>query len=104
MNSALTNASANKIILEDNSQYLYSTAPFELTNVLGNVVAVLQEYNCTKYEDNSSSFSCKLYRTKEGNWYEISEPASSAEYNILRSLKTAIDQLEMAYNKFTLFK
>ena len=100
--STLTNISSNKIVLEDNSQYFYSIEPFELTNVLGNVVAVLQEYNFIKYADNNSQFSCKLYKTREGNWYEISEPASPAEYNILRSLKTAIDREQQGIDKFTL--
>jgi hypothetical protein len=99
--STLTNTTTNKIVLEDNSQYIYSVEPFELNNVLGNVVAVLQEYTFVKYEDNNSTFSCKLYKTKEGNWYEIREPDSSAEYNILRSLKTAIDIQENGLNKFT---
>jgi hypothetical protein len=104
MSSTLTNVATNKIVLEDKSQYFYSIEPFELNNVLGNVVAVLQEYNFTKYDDNSSSFSCKLYKTKEGNWYEISEVGSSAEYNILRSLKTAIDIQEEGLNKLSFLK
>ena len=99
--STLTNITIHKIVLEDNSQYYYSTEPFELTNVLGNVVAVLQEYHFTKCGDNDNQFSCKLYKTREGNWYEISEPASHAEYNILRSLKTSIDREEYGFNKFT---
>jgi hypothetical protein len=99
--STLTNITIHQIVLEDSSQYFYSTEPFELTNVLGNVVAVLQEYNFTKCGDNNNQFSCKLYKTREGNWYEISEPASPAEYNILRSLKMAVDREEYRFNKFT---
>ncbi|MEP6949589.1 MAG: hypothetical protein ABI863_09965 [Ginsengibacter sp.] len=99
--STLTNVAIHKIVLEDNSQYFYSTEPYELTNVLGNVVAVLQAYHFTKHEDNNSGYSCKLYKTREGNWYEINEPASSADYNILWSLKTAIERQENGFSKFT---
>jgi hypothetical protein len=104
MNSTLTTASTSKIVLEDNSQYSYSIEPFELTNVLGYVVAVLQEYKFTKYGDSGDQLSFNLYRTKEGNWYEISEVHSSEECNILRSLKRAIDREENGPVKFTLFK
>jgi hypothetical protein len=102
--STLTNIAIRKIVLEDNSQYFYSIEPYELTNVLGNVVAVLQEYHFTKSVDNNNQFSCKLYKTREGNWYEISEPTSSAEYNIFRSLKIAIERQENSSNKFTIPK
>jgi hypothetical protein len=96
MSGTLTNLAINKVVLEDNSQYTYFIEPFQLTNALGTAVAVLQEYTFAKYEDNNNTFSCKLYKTKEGNWYEINEAHSSVEYNILRSLKTAIDRQEMA--------
>jgi hypothetical protein len=94
MRDALKNLFNNQIILEDNSQFYYTITPYELTNALGNIIAVLQEYNFTKKDDNNGKFSCKLYRTKEGNWYDIEEAKILTEKGILRMLKSAIDAKE----------
>ena len=76
---------------EDNSQFYYTIKPYELTNALDNVIAVLQEYAFTKEGDDNGQFSCKLYKTKEGNWYDKEEEKPAANNNILRALKLAID-------------
>ena len=94
MRDALKNLFSNQIILEDNSQFYYTITPYELTNALGNIIAVLQEYNFTKKVDNGGQFSCKLYKTKEGNWYDIEEAKMLAEKAVLRMLKSAIDAKE----------
>ena len=94
MRDALKNLFSNQIILEDNSQFYYTISPYELTNALGSIVAILQEYNFTKRGDNGGQFSCKLYRTKEGNWYDIEEAKIVSEKSILRMLKSAIDAKE----------
>ena len=94
MRDTLTNLYCNQITLEDNSQFYYIIEPYELINALGNIVAVLQEYNFTKKDDNNGQFSCKLYRTKEGNWYEIQEAKIVTEKSVLRMLKSAIDAKE----------
>ena len=94
MRDALKNLFSNQIILEDNSQFYYTITPYELTNALGNIIAILQEYNFTKKEGNGGQFSCKLYRTKEGNWYDIEEAKIVTEKSILRILKSAIDAKE----------
>jgi len=94
MRDALKNLFKNQIILEDNSQFYYTITPYELTNALGNIIAVLQEYNFTKKDNNNGQFSCKLYRTKEGNWYDIEETKILTEKGILRMLKSAIDAKE----------
>ena len=91
MRDALKNFISNQITLEDNSQFYYTISPYELTNALGNIIAVLQEYNFTKKDDNNGQFSCKLYRTKEGNWYDIENSKIGIEKGILRMLKSAID-------------
>jgi hypothetical protein len=67
MRDELKSVFSNEIILEDNSQFYYRIKPFEMSNGLGNIVAVLQEYYFIKKEDNTASFFCKLYRKKEGN-------------------------------------
>jgi len=94
MRDALKNLYNNQIILEDNNQFYYTINPYELTNALGNIIAVLQEYNFTKKDDNDGQFSCKLYRTKEGNWYDIEEANTAGNTTILRALKLAIDSNE----------
>lgn len=80
--------------MEDNSQFYYTIKPYELANALGNIIAVLQEYNFTKKDDNNGQFSCKLYKTKEGNWYDVSNSILVENNAILRNLKLAIDSNE----------
>jgi hypothetical protein len=94
MRDALKNLFSNQITLEDNSLFYYTIKPYELTNALGNIIAVLQEYNFTKNDDNNGQFFCKLYRTKEGNWYDIEDEKIVTEKGILRLLKSAIDAKE----------
>ena len=94
MRDALNNLFSNQINLEDNSQFYYTINPYELTNALGSIIAILEEYNFTKKGDNNGQFSCKLYRTKEGNWYDIEEAKIVTEKGVLRLLKSAIDAKE----------
>ena len=94
MRDALTNLFSNQITLEDNSQFYYTISPYKLTNALGNIIAVLQEYNFTKKDDDNGQFSSKLYGTKEGNWYDIEVSKIVTEKSILRLLKSAIDAKE----------
>ncbi len=94
MKDALNKLFSNQINLVDNSQFYYTINPYELTNALGSIIAILQEYNFTKKGDNNGQLSCKLYRTKEGNWYDIEEAKIVNEKSILRMLKSAIDAKE----------
>ena len=94
MRDALKNLFSNQIILEDNIQFYYTITPYELTNALGNIIAVLQEYNFTKKDDNNGQFSCKLYRTKEGNWYDLPEINKVTNNTALIALKLAINSQE----------
>lgn len=84
----------NQIIIHDTELYSYSVSSYEMTNALGQIIAILQEYNIIKVEGNTELKPHKLYKTKEGNWYEINPSAPSLENNILRKLKTAIDMQE----------
>ena len=81
--------SKNEITLSDNSKFFYSISPFEMTDVLGHVVAILQEYTFIKIDEDNNELSYKLYRTKDGNWYEINSIKDSEENNIIRQLKTS---------------
>lgn len=94
MRDELFSLFSKQIILEDNRQFNYSIKPYELTNSLGSIVATLQEYNFTKKGDASSPLFYKLYKTKEGNWYDFEDAKSVSEKDILRLLKLAIDAIE----------
>ena len=97
MRDSLKHLFSNQITLEDKSQYYYTIRPYEFTNALGVVIANLQEYAFTKKEPADAPFSCTLYRTKDGNWYDIEEASGANEKTIIRMLKSAID---VAENKF----
>ena len=93
MREALKHVFSKQINLEDNSQYYYTITPFDLKNALGSTVAILQEYSFTAKE-TGTALTCKLYKTEEGNWYDIEEIKVPAEKNVLRLLKSAIDSKE----------
>ena len=91
MRDALNNLFSNQITLEDRSQFYYTISPYELTNSLGNIIAVLQEYNFANPVGFNGQFSGKLYKTKEGNWYDIEDVNIFSDKGIVRMLKSAID-------------
>lgn len=88
----MTTTLSNEIILDDNKRFHYSISPFEMKNSLGKVIATLSEYIFTS-SNRSDVTSYKLYKTKEGNWYEI-ESESIKSYTISRELKSAIDSIK----------
>jgi hypothetical protein len=94
MRESLKNVFSNQVMLEDKTHFYYVVQPFELTNALGNTIAVLQEYSFTKKDDSVSMFTCKLYKTKEGNWYDIEDIAVTHNKTVIRMLKSAIDAKE----------
>jgi hypothetical protein len=65
-----------------------------LKNALGNNIAVLQEYYFTKKREDADQNFCKLYKTKDGNWYDFPDSKTTAEKGTLRLLKSAIDAEE----------
>jgi hypothetical protein len=94
MNDTLHPPYPNQIKVEENHQFYYQVKPYELTNALGHLITVLQEYNFIKTDDIAGQLFGKLYRTKEGNWYDMEEAKAATEKNILRMLKSAIDAKE----------
>lgn len=91
MRDALRNVFGKELILEDGSRYLYTTLPYEMKNVLGAVVALLNEYSFTK---KGTSETFKLYRTKEGNWYNLDENTDTTQTQLFLEIKTAISVYE----------
>jgi hypothetical protein len=78
------------VVTEDNSQYFYNVTPVEIPNALRTAVTILQEYSITDVFGENY----KLYKTKEGNWYEIKSANSSANHLLLLRLKKAINSQE----------
>lgn len=68
-----------EITLADNSRFSYTVKQVEITNTLGAAVAVLDEYFITNYAGKNY----KLYKTKEGNWYDVAEANTGVAKNIL---------------------
>ena len=94
MSNALKNLFSNLIILEDNSEFYYTIKTLDLTNALGNIIAVLKKYNFTRKDDNTAQFFCKLFTTNKGNYYDFEAVKLFNENGILRKLKPAIDAIE----------
>jgi hypothetical protein len=87
METQLTDTKTEQIILEDKSQYFYTVKPFEITNALGAIIDTLMEYSIS----NMSTQNYKLYRTKDGNWYDVPKVNPTADNVLLMSLKLAIN-------------
>jgi len=85
---------SHQIVVEGNNQFYYTIKPYELSNALGHRRAILREYNFTKTDDISGQLFGKLYRTNEGNWYDMEAVQLAPEKRILRMLKSAIEAKE----------
>lgn len=75
------------LILRDGSQFSYTIKQVEVTNILGATVAVLDEYFIT----NAAGENHKLYKTKEGNWYDMEDANPDADNARLMQIKKAIN-------------
>lgn len=76
-----------QIILSDSEGFSYTIKEVEITNILGNTVAVLDE----DFVTNSAGENYKLYKTKEGNWYDVAEANNGVNQRISLALKLNID-------------
>ena len=90
MEAPKTNLKNQTIVTKDNHRYFYTVAPIEIANALNTAIITLQEYSITDL--NGENY--KLYRTTEGNWYDI--PSANPSVNNLRlmSFKLAINSQE----------
>jgi hypothetical protein len=70
--------------------YNYTIQDAEITNALGAVMAILTEYKLS----GTAGDSISLYRTKEGNWYDMKQSDSPFKNAIMAALKTTIDEKE----------
>ena len=76
-----------RLVLDDKSEFYYVIRPFEITNALGVVVTVLDEYFIT----NKDGDVFKLYKTNEGNWFDFPDVNSGKNYSFLRQLKVSLN-------------
>ena len=76
-----------ELIIENSGQYFYSVKPVEITNALGTVIGTLLEYSIS----NMSTQNYKLYKTKEGNWYDVPELNPATDNAVIASLKLALN-------------
>lgn len=90
MEARLTDPEIKVLLLGEVQKYFYTINPVQITNVLGNSVTVLLEYSITDVNGKSH----KLYKTKEGNWYDIPEANLAVDNTVLMSLKLAINSQE----------
>jgi hypothetical protein len=91
MEARLTDPEIKILLLEEGQKYFYTINPVQITNVLGNSVTLLLEYSITDVNGKNH----KLYKTKEGNWYDIPEANFAVDNIVLMSLKSAINSQEI---------
>lgn len=82
------------IILKTTNQKLYySTAEALIRNPIGKVSATLIEYIISDKEE-PANIVCRLYKTKEGFWYDPSTSDESVDNQTKHVIKAAIDTEE----------
>jgi len=83
------------IILKTSNQVLYYfTEEAVIKNPIGKISATLVEYIITNGNEDSSDVFCKLYKTKEGFWYDPSCPNDCVDIKTKHYIKAAIDDAE----------
>jgi hypothetical protein len=81
-----------EIIVQDGNRYIFTNSLINIENPLGIVKATLKEYTVYKIAE-AEIFVGKLYKTKEGNWYDV--PGNISINPLLKTLiKMAIDESE----------
>ena len=74
----------------NNTGYTYYIQPFILKNALGYAIALMDEYVVW---DSSANYY-KLYRTSDGNWYDLDGVNPVHSVAIVSALKVAIEERE----------
>jgi len=83
------------IILKTSGETLYySTAETVVRNPIGKVSATLIEYVITAVKEDAANIFCKLYKTKEGFWYDPESTDEQVDNNTKHNIKAAIDAAE----------
>ena len=94
MQSIPGSSQMQELVISGGSRFYYSIGSFELINVVGAIAAVLKAYYFFTENQEALSPLFTLYKTEEGNWYDMpAEPFGRASL-ILWQLKSAIDSKE----------
>lgn len=80
------------LTVQDGNQYFYTISHCSAVNPLGVCKATLTEYALYGTENAESPIG-KLYKTKEGNWYDA--PNSNMSCLLSSCLDIALDACEM---------
>lgn len=72
----------------------YSTLEAVIKNPIGKVSATLIEYVITLDKEETSDVFCKLYKTKEGFWYDPTNHDDRIDTKTKHYIKAAIDAME----------
>ena len=81
-----------EINVKDGNKYWYTISSYNAENPLGVIKATLKEYSIYNLDDREI-FIGKLYKTEEGNWYDL--PMNNSINPLLTTLiKMAIDESE----------
>jgi len=83
-------AETTQLILDGTKHFFYTIRPFAVTNPLGFVRTVLNEYQLT----SNTGENYRLYKTIAGNWFDIAEANPTAGIAFLSALKMAITGIE----------
>jgi len=95
MRDALKNVFGKEIFLEDGTVFIYTLQPYEIKNMLGAIVAVLDEYS---FIEKGGLEVYKLYRTNDGNWYQINQSGIIPQNAKTSALKLAVIRQEEQQN------
>jgi hypothetical protein len=83
------------IILKTSNETLYySTVEAVIKNPIGKISATLIEYVITTGQESEANIFCKLYKTKEGFWYDPASPDDFVDSRTKHNIKAAIDAAE----------
>ena len=81
-----------EITVKDGDRYFFTTSSYIIENPLGVTKATLKEYSLYEMGNTKDPFG-KLYKTNEGNWYDL--PTDDSINPLLATLlKRAIDESE----------
>jgi len=76
----------NQVIFAGKDQFICTRRQVPVTNALGFVRTILQEYELTDAEGRHY----KLYKTHSGNWFDMEAANPAADAAFLTALKIAI--------------
>ena len=82
------------ILKTSNQTFYYSTEEAVIKNPIGKVSATLIEYLITTDKEEAANIFCKLYKTKEGFWYDPASPDDHVDTKTKHNIKAAIDAVE----------